>query len=225
MNRNVVVIPAKRHSERVLDKNWRDFHDGKSLVDLRIEAARAANADEIVVTTDRDMVPELRLGPDVVIHAREPALCGNVVCLHDLFENVLNEYKDDLVFWAHPTSPFVRPPTIRRAFETARSCVGSCVLGVERLQGFFWARNRPVNYDPYNQPRSQDLEPVFRVTGGVHCSLGRNFIEKGAVSFEPVHMMELVFPETIDIDEIADWELAKVIAKGENAEDLPRSHG
>jgi hypothetical protein len=66
---------------------------------------------------------------------------------------------------------------------------------------------------------------VFRVTGGVHCSLGRNFIEKGAVSFEPVHMMELVFPETIDIDEIADWELAKVIAKGENAEDLPRSHG
>jgi len=39
------IIPAKVTSERVPRKNWREFYDGKSLVDITIENLIAAGAD------------------------------------------------------------------------------------------------------------------------------------------------------------------------------------
>jgi CMP-N-acetylneuraminic acid synthetase len=213
MHRKVVVIPAKGESRRVPQKNWRPFADGMSLTEWKVKAALATDADVVVVSTDDQERGECLRQSRVEIHSRPKELCGDHVDLGRLFTTVLHDYANDVVFWAHPTSPFVRPATIATAMEAAGRAPGTCILGVELRHEFLWTERGPVNYDPQTQPRSQDLAPLFAVTGGVHCAFGRDFIRRGAVSFVPAEFILLGVPESIDIDDMEDWQLGQLVAK------------
>ena len=117
------------------------------------------------------------------------------------------------MFSMHPTSPFVKPATIAKdAMAVALQSPGTCVLGVKECREFLWTEAGPMNYDPAIQPRSQDLKPIFSITGGVHCAFGRDFLKSGAVSFQPASLVRLHHPESIDIDDLDDWKLAQIVA-------------
>lgn|ERR1700738_3107597 len=216
MPRKIVVIPAKSVSRRVPDKNWRPFSLGQSLVERKIKVALGTQADLVIVSTDRVDVPGTFHNERVEVRPRDGHLCGDRVDLRRLFMQVLSGFEEDVVFWAHPTSPFVCAETIDSAMEQCLFNPGCCVLGVKERREFYWTESGPVNYDPIHQPRSQDLQPVYAVTGGVHCAFGRDFIGFGAVAFLPVKLVCLHFPEALDIDDLDDWHLAQLVA-GTNA--------
>jgi len=78
------IIPAKASSERVPNKNWREFADGLCLVELLIEKLIAAGVqtDQIHVSCERPDIAELvtyKWGVKVL--PRDPALCDNNVAL------------------------------------------------------------------------------------------------------------------------------------------------
>jgi CMP-N-acetylneuraminic acid synthetase len=213
MARKIVVIPAKSVSRRVSEKNWRPFVDGQCLVERKVSTALRTIADLIVVSTDRAAVPRTLAQPRVEVRSRNMELCGDLVDLRTLFGEVLADFADDVVFWAHPTSPFVTRRTIDSAFDQCLRTPGNCILGVKTLHEFLWTSDGPVNYDPYNQHRSQDLPVLYAVTGGVHCAFGRDFINRGAVSFAPATFMVLQHPEALDINDECDWHIAQLVAR------------
>lgn len=78
------IIPAKTNSERVPNKNFREFVDGKSLVDLVVEKLIAAGADRrrIHLSSESERIA----GPVVKRHGinflkRSSGLCDNSVPL------------------------------------------------------------------------------------------------------------------------------------------------
>ncbi len=208
----VALIPAKATSERVPDKNFRSFHRGLCLVEWKIRQLQAAGIEHIVLSSDDARARTIARDYGICFQNRPHKLCGNVVDLQTLFEFCLRSFLDQLVYWAHPTSPFISATSIRSALEIAERLDQGCVVGVQRLQEFLWSAERPMNYDPHHQPRSQDLEPLFRVTGGIHMALGRNFIAQGAVTFLPVSFLELGVVESVDINTQEEWLLAKQLA-------------
>lgn len=212
MNLKIVLIPAKEKSSRIPLKNWREFYGGASLVKLKVRAALRSSADLIVISTDcPDFATDLE-DDRVIVRQRSAHLCCEHVDLESLFMETLNDFKDDAVFWAHATSPFVSSETIDRAFELCFQNTAACVLGVKERQSFLWSSSGPINYNPLKQPRSQDLAPFFEITGGVHCAMGSDFIRSGAVSFEPACFLRLKDPESIDIDDLDDWNFARMVA-------------
>ena len=47
------VIPIRKGSQRVPDKNFKDFYNGKNLLELKIESLKQVPLiDEIIVNTD-----------------------------------------------------------------------------------------------------------------------------------------------------------------------------
>jgi CMP-N-acetylneuraminic acid synthetase len=173
---------------------------------------RCQNISSIVVSSDDDIALKQALEVGAVPSYRDPRFCGDHVDLGELFSAVLAPFQDEIVYWAHPTSPFVTAATIDAAVQQVRIEPTKCVLGVQRLQEFLWSRDGPINYDPLNQPRSQDLSPMWRVTGGIHVATGGGFIERGALAFEPVVFQELSIAESLDINDEGDWTLCAEVA-------------
>jgi len=209
----VAVVPAKRSSVRLPGKNWRPFYGGMSLVEIKIRILRQCPpVSRIVVSTDdesrRDAVAAL--GADFV--KRDPEQCTDHLTIRQLVMQELEGFEDDLVYWAHPTSPFVAPSTVNRAIEMARQDLTRCVFGVERLYDYLWNENGPVNYDPEHEPRSQDLSPLWRVTGGIHIASGSLMKQKGAQTFLPHKFIELGRIEALDINNPEDWALCSNLA-------------
>lgn len=208
----VAIIPAKSRSRRVPDKNFKPFWNGLSLVELKIITLRGAGIDRIILSSDDLSKRSLAERYRIEFQPRPSALCGDSINLKELFTFALRGLQEYLVFWAHPTSPFVTPECIERAIAFGTENPDICVVGVQEMQEFLWKSGRPFNYDPENQPRSQDLEVICRVTGGIHISKGKNFIARGAVTFSPVLFVQLSMIESIDINTQEEWAMAQILA-------------
>jgi N-acylneuraminate cytidylyltransferase len=206
------LIPAKSLSRRVADKNFKPFADSLCLVERKILSLKAAGITRIRLSSDDPRAAIIAATYDVEFQSRPERLCGDVVNLQELFQFCLASWADKIVYWAHPTSPFITPETMLTALELACSQSHVCVLGVQKITDFLWTDQGPFNYDPRNQPRSQDLPALYRITGGVHIARGKQFCEEGAVSFLPARFVPLSAIESIDIDTQDDWDLAQRVA-------------
>ena len=81
------------------------------------------------------------------------------------------------------------------------------------MQDFLWQDGKPLNYDPSNIPRTQDLKPIYKETSGFYI-YSKDLITKHnrRVGFKPKLVAVSGF-EAIDIDEEEDFILAETILK------------
>lgn len=210
MSTPYALVPVKSHSERCPDKNLRPFHEELSLTEIKIRTLLKAGF-KVIVSSNDDRAMHLAEQFDVQFQRRPDELCQDKVVLGDLFKFCLAGLEEQIVYWAHVTSPFVSI----RSMQGALDLVGRehCVLGVKIQQHFLWGNLlEPINYDPYKQPRSQDLPEDYHVTGGIHMAYGKDFINARAVSFAPAEFVFLNAIESVDINTRDDWELAQAIA-------------
>jgi CMP-N-acetylneuraminic acid synthetase len=78
-------------------------------------------------------------------------------------------------------------------------------------QMFSWYNGKPLNYNPSNVPRTQDISPVLVETSGLYIfskDLYKNY--KRRIGFNP-YIKEVDIFEGWDIDTIKDWEIAEWI--------------
>ena len=86
----VAVIPAKRHSNRLVDKNLLDI-DGLSLVAHAIRyASKFKRVDTIVVSTDSEEVAEIARRNGAMVHFRVPELSGEAPLI-EVYRDVTRE--------------------------------------------------------------------------------------------------------------------------------------
>lgn len=208
----VALVPAKKFSRRVPNKNFREFYCGLSLTEIKVIRVKQAGYRKIVISSDCAEAEAIARKHGVNFDFRPEWLCLDNVILRDLFSHCLREFRASQVYWAHPTSPFVSATTIKSATALSDANPNSCVLGVFGFQEFLWDNNGPLNYDEANQPRSQDLPKLYRITGGIHMAKGEKFVASGAVSFRPAKFTELSLVESIDINTQEEWELARQLA-------------
>jgi CMP-N-acetylneuraminic acid synthetase len=192
----------------------RHFYGSMSLVELKIRVLQQCpSISEIIVSSDDDAALELAAALGARPLIREAWLCSDEVRMADVLTHVLAGLEESLIYWAHPTSPFVSSITIESAVRLARENLDYCVFGVERLYEFLWSADGPVNYVPERQPRSQDLSALWRVAGGLHLALGARMIEHSAHTFSPHIFVEMARIEALDINNLEDWKLCSQLAQ------------
>jgi CMP-N-acetylneuraminic acid synthetase len=232
----VALVPAKGASRRVPDKNARPFYNGLSLVEWKVETLRASGVfDAVFVSSDDAATLERVAARGAEPLPRDPRLCADDCPVGDVIAGVAAQVlerigrghanaplsSDAFLFWAHPTSPFVRAETIARAVAEARARPDACVVGRERLHDFLWTDDGPLNYDPERQPRSQDLPPVYRITGGVHVGRAALLVARRSHTFAPRHFLDLDRPESLDVNTPDDWNLCAALAPSLLSPSLP----
>ena len=90
------------------------------------------------------------------------------------------------------------------------------VVGCEYIKHHLWFNGKPLNYDPMNAPNTQDLPDVIACNYG--CAIidrDKQIKYKSLVGKNP-YFYKLNHFESIDIDEMYDFELAQLLYKNKN---------
>ena len=219
--RTVALLPLKANSERVKGKNFRDFC-GKPLFRWILDTLLAVDEiDEVVINTDaRGILAENGLVDSgrVRIRDRQQEICGDHVSMNLVIEDDVRNVDADVYLMTHVTNPLVGAGTIQEAlavFSEARTsgCADS-LFTVDKIQTRFYREDgSPVNHDPNNLVRTQDLEPWYEENSNLYIFTRESFDKTNARIGELPRMFESPKLESIDIDTPEDWDLAVAAAQ------------
>ena len=222
MRRKVVaLLPMKANSERVKGKNFREFN-GKPLFRWILDTLLSVeDIDQVVINTDaRQILAENGLtdGDRIMIRDRKPEICGDMVSMNLVLADDVENVDADIYLMTHTTNPLMNADTIRRALAAFRAAqsegTADSLFTVDKIQTrFYRADCSPVNHDPDNLVRTQDLEPWFEENSNLYIFTRDSFSKTSARIGKQPMLFESPKFESIDIDTPEDWDFA-VIAAG-----------
>lgn len=211
------LVPMKGHSERIPNKNLKPFQ-GKPLCFWILETLTSIpEIKKIVVNTDSDAIAQaVQKDFDVLIHQRPKEIQGDLVSMNRVIEHDLSLLQSDEFFLqTHSTNPLLRADTLRKAMtllESGENGIDS-VFSVTRHQSRFYDQGgKPVNHDPAELIRTQDLPPLFEENSNFYLfSRGSFSSSKQRIGKNP-QMFPVSPLEAVDIDGPEQWVLAEALA-------------
>jgi CMP-N-acetylneuraminic acid synthetase len=219
----VALLPMKAHSARVKSKNFRMFA-GKPLFRWILDTLLSIEViDRVVINTDaRSLLAENGLADGdadgrVAIRDRKPEICGDLVSMNRILADDIENVPSDAYLMTHTTNPLLGVATIEAALKAYRTAVAAgqadSLFAVNKIQTRFYRKDMsPVNHDPDNLVRTQDLEPWFEENSNLYCFDAASFARTGArIGARPM-MYETPPLESVDIDTPDQWVLAEALA-------------
>lgn len=214
-----LLVPMKGNSERVPNKNLRLF-DGKPLYHAIIsELLKSKYINQIVINTDSEKIKEDANTnfPSVIIVDRPKEIQGDFVPMNDIIEYDMKQIDSDIYIQTHSTNPLLKYETLDSAIKAFIDSNGKfdSVFSVTRLQTrLYWEDGKPVNHNPTELLRTQDLPPVFEENSNFFIFTKESFENVGK---KRIGLKPLMFPmnkiEAQDIDEPEDFILAETLYK------------
>lgn len=212
--RLAALVPMRHSSERVPGKNYR-LMAGKPLYAYILDSLQECEAIEaIVVDTDspnimqgmRENYPEVRI-IERPGYLRDGAISMNQVIRHDI-ELVNAEF----YLQTHSTNPLLTASTIRQAIDVffKNYPEKDSLFSVTRIQTRLWSiQGQPINHDPDELIRTQDLSPVYEENSCVYIFPRQLFLERNnRLGHNPL-LFEIGRQEALDIDEELDFLIAE----------------
>lgn len=227
------LLPMKAHSARVASKNFRDIA-GKPLFRWILDTlAGMPEIDRVVINTDaRAILADNGLNDGdydgkVLIRDRKPEICGDFVSMNLVLKDDIENVASDYYFMTHTTNPLLGRETIVAMLDTflekERSGEADSVFTVNRHQTRFYAPDgAPINHDPDNLVRTQDLAPYFEENSVGYLFTPDSFRKTGARIGERPVMFETPPLQSVDIDEQTDWYMAESLLMRLAANDGPK---
>ncbi|WP_421788181.1 acylneuraminate cytidylyltransferase family protein [Hyphobacterium sp.] len=219
----VALLPMKAHSARVKSKNFREFA-GKPLFRWILDTLLSIEEiDRVVINTDaRQILSDHGLndgdaGGRVMLRDRKPEICGDLVSMNLVLADDVENVDADTYVMTHTTNPLLSADAIRAALgryrEVAADGRADSLFTVNRIQTRFYRDDMtPVNHDPDNLIRTQDLEPWFEENSNLYIFNRQSFAKTGARIGARPAMHETPPLESIDIDNADQWMLAEAVA-------------
>ena len=164
----VAFVPMKLNSQRVKNKNIKEFDNGKPLCTYILNTLKSvSNIDEIYVYCSDEKVKKY-LPEGIKFLKRSEKLDGQTVKINEVLKSFANDVEADYYVLTHTTAPFISKETIEKGVEIIKEKKHDSVFTVSRIQEFMWKDNKPFNYDLNAIPRTQDLNPLFAETCGLY---------------------------------------------------------
>jgi len=208
------LLPMKGHSERVPGKNMKLFMGAPLYHSIMKELIKSSYQAKIYVDTDSSIISEdiSKFFPEVIIIKRPEDLCGDDVSMNKIIRYDLSIINGDYFLQTHSTNPMLSSGTIDKAFEFFFANRGKydSVFGVNRIQSrLYRADGIPINHNPENLIRTQDLPPVFEENSTLYIFSRESFGKAGdrRIGINP-YMFEIPPAEALDIDTQTDFDMA-----------------
>ena len=217
-NRKVIaLVPIKEHSERVKEKNFREFC-GKPLFHHILHTLdRVYAVDAIVVDTDspRIMAEAPALSHKIEVIERPEELRGDYVSTNSIFEYDLSQTQADIYIQTHTTNPLLKAETIAKAIGEfiANEDEYDSLFGVNQYQSRFYTEDGvAVNHDPDNLLRTQDLPPMYEENSSLYVFTQESFAKrKHRIGCKPL-MYATPRVESMDIDDEFTFRITELLA-------------
>lgn len=219
MQKVTALLPMKGHSERVPGKNLKAFAGKPLFMAILDTMLQSPHIDQVMINTDSEQIAEVATqhSDRVRIVWRPQEIQGDMVSMNKIIEHDLSQSANDHFLQTHSTNPLLTVDTLNRAIEAYFEHLGAydSLFGVTRWQTrFYWADGRPVNHNPEELIRTQDLPIMYEENSNFYLFSKTAFAENGGkrIGKKP-YLFEVDKLEALDIDEPADFELAEILYK------------
>lgn len=212
------IVPVKHSSDRVKQKNFRDFHEGRSLLDIKIDQLRASGLCTQIHISSNSPEAEAKakeLGVNFV--PRNEGLCNNIVSWSDVVVGILQDmpFSDDAhVLWCHVTSPL---------FSNFKGMMDvldhqpeyDSVATVTPYKHFFLSPDHmPVNFRPGPWHRyTQNIRPLYLLNFAAFLGQKKTMLKNRYVFGDNPYYFDVSHLEGQDIDTIEEFEIAAKLYK------------
>jgi len=207
-------IIIKHNSERLPSKNFLVLGEKPLYKHLLDEL----DGEDVYVDTDSGLLHQSLEHSTVTCYMRDKKFIDLELDLDYkvspvllMIENFLDKHVDDeneIIVTPHVTSPFVKLSTILDASEYLNKgydTVQACTLHKE----FTYFDGKPVNFEEHVVQKTQDLKPVIMGNGAFFIFTKKTFKENNNRAGKNPYSYPLNIPESIEIDDKDDWNLAK----------------
>ena len=208
------LVAVRSGSVRVQNKNLRPFA-GSSLLEVKLEQLkRVKGLDGIIVNSNDETMLKIASDKGCETVLRDPYYASNSVSMSDVYKNMAEHCKCDVIAYINCTNPLLKDNTIERAIEEFKAMEGYDSLNSAHLiKEFMFYENKRVNYDLMHQPRSQDLPDYYALNFAINIITRENMIScKNVVGHCPwIYGIDEI--EATDIDNPIDFEFAEFVYK------------
>lgn len=215
----VALLPMKANSERVKGKNFRDF-GGKPLFRWMLDTLLSVEEiDVVVINTDaRHILADNGLldTDRIKVRDRRQKICGDMVSMNVIIRDDIENIDADIYLMTHTTNPLLSKGSIEAAISQFKNAlqegIADSLFTVNKIQDRFYDCNaQPINHDPNNLIRTQDLEPWYQENSNLYLFTKKSFLSTQArIGGQPM-MLETEPYESTDIDTPADWDRGEVM--------------
>jgi len=204
------VIPIKMNNERLPGKNTK-FLGGKPLIHyIQDTLLKSDCIDDIYVFCSNVQIKRYLLS-GIEFLSRDKRLDLPTSNFTQIFSDFKELITADIYVYAHATAPYVTVETVNECVDAVRSGKYDSAFCASKIQDFLWRDNKPLNFDPANLPRSQDLDPIYRETSGVYVYTKEVFEKYHRRIGETPFIKEVTFREAVDINNPEDFKLAELL--------------
>lgn len=213
-------VPLKAHSERVPGKNFKLLGTKPLYLWIVTTLMKIPEITGITIDTDSDDIALWKLdeNPRIEIKKRSPNLIGDFVSMNEIIWDYLATASENEILMTHATNPFLSQNTIEKAvgeYHDQKKNGYDSLFSVSPIQGrLFDINGAPINHDPSNLIRTQDLETIYLENSCLYLFDKAAFLKNHARIGAKPYLLPIPAIDSIDIDTKEEWDLAQKIALG-----------
>ena len=209
MEKLTALLPMKGHSERVPNKNLRNFAGRPLFHAIMQSLLQSAYIEKVVINTDSPEIKQSALQhfERTEIIDRPVDIQGDFVSMNDIIRYDLSQLEGEHFLQTHSTNPLLTMDSINLAIESYFRNLDQydSVFSVTRWQTrLYWEDGSAVNHDPAVLLRTQDLPPVFEENSNFYIFSKSSFHEAGSkrIGTRPLmHVLDKLESSDIDFEE------------------------
>ena len=205
------LIAVRSGSVRVKNKNIRTFNDS-TLLELKIKQLQSVKEiDDVVVNSNSEDMLNLakELGAKTV--KRDDYYASNTISMSSVFEDMAKNMDCENILYANCTNPLVPTNSYSDAIRIFLNNISEydSLVSCHDIKEFLYLDGKALNYDPMNQPRSQDLPNVVALNFAISIISKSDMIKnKNIIGMNP-YFYNLNEVESLDIDTPFDFFIAE----------------
>ena len=216
--KHIALIPAKEHSSRNKNKNWKPFIHGQNLVEYLLSILPEGIFDKIIVSTDKQ---DVKFQQGVEVHRREKRLSTKQSPVNDLIQVIINEYAlsdEDYVWLLNPTSPLRDKTDFLKLQSLLKSNRYDSLISVSEIKPFIWQDSRALFDTNYPRKNTQDFGTKYGVENGQFIVFKVSLFKatKSWYSDKTCLYPQDLLTKIVDIDTEQDFALAQLLAQHES---------
>ncbi len=207
------VIATRKGSKRIKNKNIRKF--GKSsLLEIKLKQIRRVDKKaNIFLSSDCNVSLKIGKKYGAKIDKRASKYTSDHVPMKEVYKYLASKIDTKYVCYLHVTSPFLKDKTLLNAKKIFfKKKKFNSLASVTEIREYLWYKNKALNYNPKNHPRSQDLPSYLGLNFAINIIPTQYMEKNGRIVGEKFYPLILKYPETLDIDHQWQFDIGNIIA-------------